>query len=123
MAEPVGDKGADKASRPSFFDQMRSHISDTIAYLVLAFGLLYCFFDPFFSGILVGSILGVYFSEEIIQNARKFKDSIIENGIFKSFTLLAALCAFLITAPGICIGLCIGTLIKYLYVILFSNSN
>ena len=127
MPDPVLDKGSEKSPRPAgrslFLDQMKAHIADTIAYVFLAFGLLYCFFEPFFSGILVGAILGVYFSDEIIQNARKFKDFIIENGIFKGFTLLAALCALMITAPGICIGLLVGTLVRHMYGLLFPNAG
>jgi hypothetical protein len=123
MAEPQMGKEAEKSPLTSdklqIFDQMKSHIVDTIAYAFLAFGLLYCFFEPFFSGILVGGILGVYLSGEIIQNAKTFKDFIVENGIFKGFALLAALCAFMITAPGICIGLFVGTSLKYTYKLFF----
>jgi uncharacterized membrane protein YphA (DoxX/SURF4 family) len=123
MVEPIVEKQPEKSPRlsdkPQFLDQMKTHITDTIAYVFLAFGLLYCFFEPFFSGILVGAILGVYFFGEIIQNAKKFKDFIVENGIFKGFTLLAALCAFVITAPGMCVGLIAGTILRYVYEVLF----
>lgn len=119
MVDPVIDKGPSMGQQ--IYSQIRDHIPDTIAYVFLALGLLYCFFDPFLAGILVGTILGVYFAQEIIQNSMKFKDFIIENGIFKGFTLLVAVCAFAITAPGICLGLLIGTSVRYGYGIFFKS--
>jgi hypothetical protein len=119
MPEPSTEKKAQPNVEPTLMDQIKANIADTVAYVILAFGLLYCFFNAFAAGILVGTILGVYFSANILQNIRQFKDAIIRDGIFKGFTLLAAICAFLITAPGMCIGLIVGMLARHLCGMLF----
>jgi len=125
MAAPIPDKGPGKAPLASMgqqiLSQIKEHVPDTVAYVLLAVGLLYCFYDSFAAGILIGAILGVYFSADILQNAKRFKDFIVTNGIFKGFTLLAGACALIITAPGLCLGLLLGTSSRYVYGIFFQS--
>jgi hypothetical protein len=105
------------------FNQIKDHIPDTVAYIILFLSLLYCFVDPFMGGLPVGGILGVYFAQEIITQSQKFKEFIYTNGIFKGFTIIAAVAAFLITAPGIFIGLVVGSGVKFIYNKLFPRTT
>jgi hypothetical protein len=87
----------------------KTNMGDTIAYLLLAASLLYCFFEPFIGGVVVGFIMGLYFSKYIFSLAVQFREFLITEGIFRGFIIIAALAALIITAPGLCLGLVVGT--------------
>jgi hypothetical protein len=87
----------------------KTNIGDTIAYLVLAASLLYCFFEPFIGGLIVGFIMGLYFSHHAFHLATQFREFLITEGIFRGFIIIAALAALIITAPGLSLGFVIGT--------------
>ena len=89
-------------------DLFKTNIGDTIAYLVLAASLLYCFFEPFIGGLIVGFIMGLYFSQHAFHLATQFREFLIAEGIFRGFIIIAALAALIITAPGLCLGFVIG---------------
>jgi hypothetical protein len=90
-------------------DLFKANIGDTLAYLLLAGSLLYCFFEPFIGGIPVGFIMGLYFSNHVFRLAAQFREFLISDGIFRGFIIIAAIAALIITAPGLCIGLFLGT--------------
>jgi len=90
-------------------DVFKTNMGDTVAYLLLAASLLYCFFEPFIGGIIVGFIMGLYFSKHMFTLAAEFREFLITEGIFRGFIVIAALAALVITAPGLCLGLAIGT--------------
>jgi len=94
----------------------KSNIGDTVAYIVLAISLFYTFFSPLIGGLIVGFILGLYFSPHIFSIAGRFREFLLTDGIFKSFTLIAAVVAFFISAPGMAIGLLLGSVIKPVFV-------
>ncbi len=86
-----------------------SNIRDTIAYLILAISLLYCFFEPFVGGLIVGFIMGLYFSHHVFSLFSQFREFLIAEGIFRGFIIIAALAALVITAPGLSMGFLVGT--------------
>ena len=90
-------------------DVFKTNMGDTIAYLLLAASLLYCFFEPFIGGIIVGFIIGLYFSKHVFTLAAQFREFLITEGIFRGFIIIAALAALIITAPGLCLGAVVGT--------------
>ena len=90
-------------------DVFKTNMGDTIAYLALAASLLYCFFEPFIGGIIVGFIMGLYFSKHAFILSSQFREFLITEGIFRGFIIIAALAALVITAPGLCLGMMLGT--------------
>lgn len=90
-------------------DMFTANMADTVAYLVLAASLLYCFFEPFVGGTIVGFIMGLYFSQHVFTLAAQFREFLITEGIFRGFIVIASLAALVITAPGLCLGCTVGT--------------
>ena len=93
-------------------DFLRSNLGDIIAYIFLTLGLLYSFFEPFWGAVPVGVILGIYFSAHIFQLIVQFREFLIQEGIFRGFAIIAGIAALVILAPGLCLGLAGGTLVK-----------
>jgi hypothetical protein len=89
-------------------DVFKSNIGDTVAYLILAGSLLYCFFNPFVGGLIVGFIMGLYFSKYMFSLASQFREFLILEGIFRGFIIIASLAALIVTAPGLSLGFVIG---------------
>ncbi len=85
---------------------------ESISYVIMFGGLILSIFDPFLGGILVGLILGIYFSQEIIERSISFKEMIIRDGVFRGFIVIAAVLALLIEAPGLLLGTIIGALLR-----------
>ena len=90
-------------------DLFQSNMGDTIAYIILAISLVYSFFEPFLGTLPVGFILGLYFSSYAFKLAQQFKDFLVKEGIFRGFILVASCAAFIISAPGLSLGLLVGT--------------
>ncbi len=88
---------------------------DAIAYLMLFVGLIYSIFDRFMGGIVVGCILGIYFSREAKEKCTAFKEYLAEEGIFRGFVIVAAGIALLIASPGLCIGVAFGAFVRPLF--------
>lgn len=97
----------------------KDNIGDTVAYLLLAISLLYCFFNSFVGGIPVGFIMGIYFSTHVFRLATQFREFLVTDGIFRGFIIIAAIAALIITAPGLSLGLFLGTFTRPF----FSNSK
>ncbi len=93
----------------------QANLGDTIAYIVLAIGLILCFFHPMIGGLLVGFIMGLYFSKKVSTYAAEFREFLISEGIFRGFIIIASLVAFAISAPGISIGIFLGALTRPLF--------
>ena len=104
---PSADRGEE--------DFLRSNLGDIIAYIFLTLGLLYSFFEPFWGGIPVGLILGIYFSPHIFQLIAQFREFLIQEGIFRGFAIIACIAALIISAPGLCLGLAGGTIVKVFF--------
>jgi hypothetical protein len=88
---------------------------EAISYVILFAGIILSIMYPFFGGLLVGIILGIYFSQEIFDKATTFKALIVQEGIFRGFIVVAALLAFLIEAPGLFIGTAVGAWLRPLF--------
>lgn len=92
----------------------KSNTGDTIAYVAMILGILILFFEPFYGGLLIGFIAGLYFSEEIARPLRKLEESIEELGMVRSLVLGGFLLGLFIEAPMIFIGLAIAVGLKQL---------
>lgn len=88
---------------------------DSLAYLILFFGLVYSIFERFIGGIIVGCILGIYFSVDLKEKFTVFKEYLANEGIFKGFVILAAAIALFIASPGLCIGIAFGAFLRPLF--------
>lgn len=108
--KPIPDLPLTKEGFKEFFSE---HKWDAFSYLVLFIGLLItAIFDRFIGGILVGLVLGMYFSQDIHHKFSFFKEYLDQRGIFRSFVLLAAIIALLLASPGLCIGTAIGAFLR-----------
>lgn len=105
-----------KEETPTEKHGFMSFVSDnkweSISYVVLFAGLILSIFDPFLGGSLVGVILGIYFSQEIIDRSMAFKELVVREGIFRGFIVIAAVLALLLEAPGLLLGTIIGAWIR-----------
>ncbi|MCE5294439.1 MAG: hypothetical protein LLF94_07490 [Chlamydiales bacterium] len=104
-----------KESNPDhkgFFAFVSDNLWESISYVIMFAGLILSIFNPFIGGSLVGIILGIYFSQEVIDRAMSFKDLIIKEGIFRGFIVIAAVLALFILAPGLVLGVIIGAWIR-----------
>jgi len=105
----IQEKEVKPTALESVVELFKANFWDSTAYIILAISLIFCFFDPFLGGLPVGFILGIYFSSYVFQITASFREFLTEKGIFKAFILIAATAAFIISAPGISLGLLIGT--------------
>ena len=77
----------------------------TIAYILLALGLLFLlFFNNLLGGLLIGMVAGYYFSCEIIHYIRNIGQIIGGQDKLRYVILTALLLGLFIAAPGIFIG-------------------
>lgn len=98
--------------KQNFMAFVKDNIWESISYVVLFAGLILSIFNPFLGGSLVGIILGIYFSQEILDRSMSFKDLVVREGIFRGFIVIAAVLALLLEAPGLLVGTVIGAWIR-----------
>ncbi len=96
-------------------DVVKNNMGDTIAYAILIGGLLLSFFHPFFGGMPVGFVMGLYFSKKVFLMTAEFREYISHEGIFRGFIIVASIAALAISAPGLCLGLFIGAMARPLF--------
>ena len=96
----------------TFLEVVKHHKWDFIAYAILAIGLFLSIFAPFWGGLLVGAVIGYYFSGVFKEWYQKFKADIVTDGIFRDFVIIAGVLALLISSFGLCLGVVVGTLVK-----------
>lgn len=102
-------KQPEKKSHEGFVEVLRHHKWDFASYLALFIGLLLSIFHHFIGGLLVGLVLGIYFSHNIFDAWKKFREYLLsEGGIFRGFVMIAAGLALFIASPGLCIGTVVG---------------
>jgi hypothetical protein len=92
----------------------KTHIQDTVAYILLVSGIIWIFFNSFYGGILVGLIAGFYFAQEVLEIINSFDRFLDKKGMAKNLILAGTLLALFILAPGIFIGAAIMVGVKYL---------
>lgn len=111
VTPPPEDKG---------FSQMYQNLKEklnpleqpAIIYTLLVIALALLFFTPFIGGLLLGIIVGMTFSSEIIRRALQIKEAIEKEEVARG-VILGVLClALFITVPGLIIGGAIGVCIQ-----------
>lgn len=103
------DRNNQRTQRETKIDDLytyaKSNKEQTIAYILLALGLiLLLLFNNLLGGLIIGMVAGYYFAPEIIHYLRNIGQVIGGQDQLRYVILTALLLAFFITAPGIFIG-------------------
>lgn len=97
----------------ALYHYAQENTRDTIAYIVLIVGILLIFFKPFWGGLLVGIVVGIYFYNEILAILMDMNGFIEAQGMVRSLILGGIAIAFFISAPMIFIGAALAVGVKY----------
>jgi hypothetical protein len=100
----------------NFYKYAQTYPKDVIAYVLMVFGIILLFFQHFYGGLIIGLVLGVYFSREIGMLIKHYDDFIEEQGLVRSLILGGTLLAFFITTPGVFIGAAIMVALRYVII-------
>lgn len=92
----------------------KRNTGDTVAYIAMILGLLILFFEPFYGGIIVGFVFGLYFSREIMIPIKNVEGFIEKLGMVRSLILGGLILGLFIKAPTIFLGCAIAVAIKQL---------
>lgn len=103
-----------KENLDTMMDYAKTHVPDTIAYILLVIGIIWLFFNSFYGGILVGLVAGFYFTNDIVRLFSSFDEYLGEYGVAKNIVFAGTALALFILAPGVFIGGAIMVGIKYL---------
>lgn len=95
------------------YQYAQENTRDTVAYIVLILGILLIFFKPFWGGLLVGLVVGIYFYNEILAIFQDLNGFIEAQGMVRSLILGGIAVAFFISAPMIFIGAALAVGVKY----------
>lgn len=122
--EQKGQKNSPQKSAGSnkedLIDYFKTHIRESISYIILILGIILLFFDRLYGGLLVGIVTGVYFGDDIVNYIKTLKQTFDKlsssSDIAKHLITLGIAFAFLIAAPGIFLGAAIAIAIKMLFV-------
>jgi len=98
----------------SVLEYARNNTKDTIAFILLIVGILWMLGQPFNGGVLIGLVVGFYFSRELISYVRDFNSYLEEQGLAKTVILGGGALALFFLAPGIFIGVAVMAALKYL---------
>lgn len=98
----------------SVLNYAKTHTQETVAYILIAIGLIWMIFNHFYGGILVGLVVGFYFSKEILHVIRSFNQFQEEQGTARTVILGLTLLALFLLAPGIFIGAAIMAGLKFM---------
>lgn len=98
------------------YNYAKHNTRDTIAYILLLAGLLLMFYEPWYGGILVGLIFGLYYSKELMDAIKHIETYVNEQGFVKSLIFGGLLLGFLIAAPYIFIGIAFALGLRYLLI-------
>ena len=110
---PKKHEGGPEHEAPETFWQYILHNKwDSFAYMVLFIGLMLSIFERFVGGLIVGGILGIYFSRETRERIASFKEFLDKEGIFRGFVLIAAAIALFMASPGLFIGAIFGAFVR-----------
>ena len=117
------DKGKLKKSLDSFlpkdkvdkfYEFASSNTRDTLAYILMLTGLILLFFEPAYAGTLIGVIVGLYFSDEIVKLVKNYRMIVDKEGNVRSLILAGLLVALFISAPFIFFGIIVAVGVKQL---------
>ena len=98
----------------TLYSYAKSNTLDTAAYIAMILGIVWLFFNSFWGGLLVGTVFGFYYADEISLFLKNANTLIEENGMVRSLVLGGLLLSFLIMAPGILIGTAVIVALKQL---------
>ena len=90
----------------------KGHTLDSVAYLLLIIGIIWSFFHPFYGGMLVGILGGLYLSLEITRMIKEAHALVDKHGISKSLVFSGLALTLFIMAPGVVIGMAISVSLK-----------
>lgn len=85
---------------------------DTISYIVLIIGIVLIFFHSFYGGALIGFVVGLYFSGELLALAKNFSSLVDDQGIVRSLIAGGLFVALFISAPAIFIGIAVAVAVR-----------
>ncbi|MCB1111231.1 MAG: hypothetical protein H7A37_06745 [Chlamydiales bacterium] len=91
-----------------------SNTADTIAFVAMVLGILIVWFNPFYGGLIIGVVTGLYFTEELAKPFYSLEGFIEEQGMIRSLVLGGLLLSFFFFLPGVFIGAFIAVVIKQL---------
>lgn len=98
----------------SLLTYAKNNTQDTVAFILLIVGILWMLAQPFNGGVLVGLVVGFYFSRELIKFVKGYNTYMEEKGYAKAIILAGGALALFVLAPGIFIGVAIMTALKFL---------
>lgn len=100
--------------KSEFFSYACCNREQTITYIVLALGIILLLTDFWFiGGLIVGGVVGYHFSMEVIDFLRNIRQIFEGPDRLRYIVLTGLLIGFLITSPGIVIGIILVALIKH----------
>lgn len=104
--EPGRNQGGGGAKKSDdFFAHVKSNQEQVIAYILLAFGLVFLLFvNNLLGGLIIGMVAGYYFAFEIIYYIRNIGQIAGGQSQLRYVVLTALLLGLFIAAPGIFIG-------------------
>lgn len=95
-----------------FYNSVTSSTRDVIGYVILIFGIILLFFYHIYGELLVGVVLGAYFSKEILHIINNYDLVVAREGYVRSLILGGVVLAFFIVAPAIFLGAALTIALK-----------
>lgn len=78
----------------------KENTKDTVAYIFLIVGFLLLFFEPLYGGTILGILLGLYFTNELVSFWKNSSQWIEEWGMVKTLVLAGILLSFFVSGIG-----------------------
>lgn len=94
------------------YDYSKQNPKDTIAYILLIFGIIFFFFNAFFGSLLIGIVLGFYYFSEFNFFFQHLNEFIEEQGLVRSIVALAAMLVIAFGIPGLILGTVFSIVIR-----------
>lgn len=85
---------------------------DTISYVALIIGIVLIFFHSFYGGALIGFVVGLYFSAELLALVKNFSALVDDQGIVRSLIAGGLFVALFVSAPAIFIGMAVAVAVR-----------
>lgn len=89
-----------KNKTDDIFGFAKENTKDTIAYIFLVVGFLLLFFEPIYGGTILGVLLGLYFTNEIVSFWNNSNEWIEKWGMVKTLVLAGILLSFFVSGFG-----------------------
>lgn len=98
-----------------FIDYSRAHPREVAAYALLILGIFFLFFLPILGQALIGIVVAIFFSHELLDLLINYNKYINNWGVAHSVVLVGAAIAFFIQAPVIFIAAGFTLGLKHLF--------